>query len=194
VNLELFVSTFVLITLAEMPDKTAIAILLMATRKNPYAIFIGVAFAFLVQTLVAVLFGHFLSLLPPYVVKVGGALMFLVFAYLMWKDRNSIEEPGGAAHGGGGRAGFLKTVWSSFIVIFIAEWGDLTQFATAALVAEYKDPLTIGVAATLALWFASTIAIVIGNRAKHFINPSRIKKIAAFAFVVIAIWQLISIF
>ena len=190
-NLELFTSTFTLIALAEMPDKTAIAILLMATRKNPFAIFVGVALAFLVQTMVAILFGHFLGLLPPYVIKIGSSLLFLFFAFIMWKDRNAVEEDDHGSSGGG--VGFAKTIWSSFIIIFIAEWGDITQFATAALVAEFKDPLTIGVAATLALWFASAIAIVIGNRAKHLINPSLMKKLAALAFVVIAIWQIASI-
>jgi putative Ca2+/H+ antiporter (TMEM165/GDT1 family) len=53
---------------------------------------------------------------------------------------------------------------TAFLVVFVAEWGDLTQLATAALQARYQRPVPVLVASTLALWSVSALAVVVGNR------------------------------
>jgi putative Ca2+/H+ antiporter (TMEM165/GDT1 family) len=181
---KLFISTFTLIFVAELPDKTAFATLLLATRKSPIALFIGVAAAFVIQSLVAVTCGTALGFLPHAWVQIGSGLLFLVFALLMW-IRNEAEEESSETEDGKDR--FWSTVYSSFIVIFIAEWGDLTQFATATLAAKNESPLTIFLAAVLALWSVTAIAIIVGSRAKNFIQPTVLKKIAAIAFAGVGI-------
>jgi putative Ca2+/H+ antiporter (TMEM165/GDT1 family) len=185
---KLFVSTFSLIFVAELPDKTAFATLILATRRNPFAIFIGVAAAFVIQSLVAVSFGSVLSALPQSFVKFSAALLFFLFAWLMWKR----EEPEEDEVEVKGKSDFLNTIWTSFVVIFIAEWGDLTQLATATLSAQYANPVTIFSAATLALWTVTAIAILVGNRAKSLINPNLLKKVAAIAFVGVGVYMLIA--
>ncbi len=181
---KLFLSTFVLIFVAELPDKTAFATLLLATRKHPLAVFIGVATAFVIQSVVAVSFGTALGLLPKQWMSVGAAVLFMLFALLMWRRKDHEEEN---LHLEPQRSNFLRTIWSSFVVIFIAEWGDLTQLASATVAAEHKKPVTVFLAATLALWAVTALAILVGNRAKKIIHPVLLQKIAAGAFALVGL-------
>ena len=185
---KLFTSTFALIFIAELPDKTVIATLLMATNRSPIPLFIGVALAFVIQSLVAVCFGGVFGLLPPALIKYVAAGLFFVFAWMMLKSEDEEEE---VSIDGKSSRQFFQTLWSSFVVIFIAEWGDLTQLATATLTAQYRNPITIFISATLALWTATALAILIGNRAKHLINPHLLKKVGAVAFIGVGIYMLI---
>ena len=179
----LFFSTFALIFLAELPDKTAVAILILASRNHPLAVFTGVSLAFVVQTVIAVLFGSLFSLLPPHIVHVGSGLLFLVFAALMWFKKEEKDK----SRRKSSNVNFMKTAWTSFLVIFIAEWGDLTQLATATLVAKTHHPVTIFLAATLALWSSTALTVAIGHHAKKFVQPHILQNIAAVAFALVGI-------
>jgi putative Ca2+/H+ antiporter (TMEM165/GDT1 family) len=66
---------------------------------------------------------------------------------------------------------FWRTVAASFEIVFIAEWGDLTQVGTAALAAHYGAPITVVVAAPAALWMVAGIAVFLGNRAAGYSTP-----------------------
>lgn len=175
---QLFVSTFTLIFIAELPDKTAFAALLLATRHHPVAVFIGAAVAFTIQSLVAVMFGSLLSVLPPTVIHWTAGILFLGFAISMWlrkeHDASTSECQSPPC--------FAKSVSAAFLVIFLAEWGDLTQLATATLAAQYHAPITIFGAATLALWVVTAIGVGVGSYLKHWINPALIQRGAALAF------------
>jgi Ca2+/H+ antiporter, TMEM165/GDT1 family len=166
---------------AELPDKTAIAALVLATRNNPWAVFIGSALAFLIQSMVAVLFGSLFGLLPPHLIHIASGILFLVFAVMMWVRKQEEKEASKKS------LPFGKVVWTSFMVIFIAEWGDLTQLASATLVAKTHQALTIFLASTLSLWTATALAILIGHHAKKFINARLLQTIAAAAFAIVGI-------
>src|SRR5579871_866809 len=125
---KLFTSTFILIFISELPDKTAFASVLMATRNRPLPVFVGAAGAFVVQSIVAVTFGSVLTLLPAKWVHLGAAIMFFVLSVSMWR-RDGPDESTSNSKTSNDR--FLSTVTSAFVLIFIAEWGDLTQLATA---------------------------------------------------------------
>jgi|SRR5579883_1652879 len=190
-DLPLFASVFVITFVAELPDKTAFAALILATRANPWAIFLGGAAAFAVQSLIAVVFGNLVGLLPATAIKVGSGALFIVLAVFMWIR----HDPEGEDHhleNAGGR--FLRTIGVSFVVIFMAEWGDLTQFSTAILAAKYgrAHAATVFVASTLALWSVTALAILIGNRAKKVFRPKALKRIAALAFAAVGVVLLIS--
>jgi putative Ca2+/H+ antiporter (TMEM165/GDT1 family) len=191
-DLRLFVSTFVLIAVAELPDKTAFATLLLATRKNPYALFIGVALAFVVQSVIAVCFGSLFGLLPESIVRIGSGVVFLFFAVSMWLRKHDEHEEEDLKKGES--VEFWKTVGTSFVVIFIAEWGDLTQLATAALEAKFRNPVTILSAAILALWLVTAIAIAVGYHAKKMIDPAKLQKVAAVAFALVGVVFLVKAF
>ena len=77
--------------------------------------------------------------------------------------------------------------------MFAAEWGDLTQFGTAALAAHYHDPLTVFSGATLALWAVAAFAVLVGNKAGRFLDPERTKKVAAVLFAVLGILLIVGI-
>jgi len=186
---KLFGSTFVLIFVSELPDKTAFASLLLATRNRPLPVFCGAAGAFVVQSFVAVTFGRLLNLLPENLVHVGAGLVFWVLAILMWRRMEPEED----VHvGSDGQNRFVKTMIAAFVVIFIAEWGDLTQLATAALSARYAAPVTIFVSATLALWAVTGVAVAVGHSARHTVQPQLLQRIAAITFAAVGTMLLMS--
>lgn len=191
-DLALFVSVFAITFVAELPDKTAFAALILATRANPWAIFVGGAGAFVVQSLIAVACGSLVGLLPAQAIKIGSGVLFIILAVFMWIRREPEEEE---LHLKNARGRFLKTIWVSFVVIFIAEWGDLTQFSTAILAAKHGRGklITIFIAATLALWAVTALAILIGNRAKKVIHPKVLQRTAAIAFAVVGALLLIGL-
>lgn len=186
----LFLSIFTLIFLAELPDKTAFATLLMATRGRPMAIFFGVATAFLVQTVFALIFGKILGLLPEQWVHIGAGVLFIGFALHTWFFHDKEEEK--TEHDTpvmSDQQQFLSTAWKSFLVIFIAEWGDLTQLATASLAAKYKDSLWIVFwASVTALWAVTAIATFVGAKLKHVVHASVLKKVSTVLFLAVGIY------
>jgi putative Ca2+/H+ antiporter (TMEM165/GDT1 family) len=192
----LFLSTFVLIFIAELPDKTAFATLILATRGNPRAIFLGVCGAFLVQCAVAVLFGTFLGSMASTWMSddvkkwthIGAGLLFLVFAVLAWIRRDEEGEIEDAETTANASGTFWKSVTHSFIVIFISEWGDLTQLATASLAARYHAPWTIFSASVLSLWTVTGIAVVAGSRMSKLVKPKTLNRVAAIAFAVVGVF------
>ncbi len=190
-NWQLFFSVYILIFLAELPDKTAFATLLLATRNRALAVFTGVAVAFLVQTAVAVVFGSLLSLLPAKWVQLGAGILFLGFALQMWLQRN--EKENGPATDGSCEIGFWRSAWKAFLIIFIAEWGDLTQIATASLIAKYShSKFTVFSAALLALWSVTLVAVFLGHRTKNLIKPALLKRICTFLFLGIGIYFIVT--
>lgn len=187
-NWPLFTSTFALIFVAELPDKTAFATLLMATRGRPWAIFLGSCAAFFIQSLVSVAFGSLFSQLPQRAVHFSAGVLFLIYAILALRRKN--DDSNEADFEANPCRRFWQNALSAFMVIFIAEWGDLTQLATASLAARYHEPITIFSAATLALWVVTAIAIIIGHRLKSALSPIILQRVAAAAFLAVGIYFL----
>ena len=180
-DLRVFATVFVVIFVAELPDKTALATLVLATRRPPLPVFLGAGLALTVQSLVAVAAGGLLSLLPPRPIHVAAGVLFLLSAVVMWRRKTEAPEPNG------GDAPTRSPTWlqsftTTFGVIFVAEWGDLTQLGTAALAARYQRPFTVFSAATLALWAVAGVAVLIGNRAGALMDPEVTKRVAAVLF------------
>jgi putative Ca2+/H+ antiporter (TMEM165/GDT1 family) len=189
-ELDLFISTFALIFVAELPDKTAFAALFLATCHHPFAVFLGAAGAFVIQSLVAVAFGSLLSLLPSTFVHLAAGILFLIFAVIMWrKEEPDADEVDCPEKGKANR--FSKSIATAFMTIFIAEWGDLTQLATATLAAKYHAPVTIFSASTLALWMVAGIGVLVGCQVKNLINPKLLQRTAASAFAIVGIVLLV---
>jgi Ca2+/H+ antiporter, TMEM165/GDT1 family len=160
VSLSLLLSTFGIVFIAELPDKTALASLMLATRLPPRQVVVGAWLAFLVQTAVAVLAGSVLQLFPVQPVRIAAGLGFLVFAILAMRRNveNEIQEERRDVESGRGRR---SPPWvASFLVVFAAEWGDLTQLATAGLAAQTGRPLEVGLGALAALWVVTLSALI----------------------------------
>lgn len=194
---KLFFSTFALIFLAELPDKTAFATFLMATRTKPFYVFTGVAAAFVIQTLIAVIFGTlFGAALKHWMPLVAGAL-FIIYGVMSWRkdvgaelkeEETEVNETFTASQSA------WKTIWSSFLVIFIAEWGDLTQIASASLIAKYRAPWTIFTSAVLALWSVTALAVFMGSKAGRLVNPKLLDKILGATMTAIGLYFIVSFF
>jgi putative Ca2+/H+ antiporter (TMEM165/GDT1 family) len=180
-------TVFTVIFLLELPDKTALAALLLATRHRALPVFLGAAAAFVIQSVVAVVAGSLLSLLPREPIRIGAGILFLGMAALLVR-RNLHKDEADEARAveqeeGRHRQPFI----TAFTVVFVAEWGDLTQLATAALQARYQQPVVVFVAATLALWAVSAIAVALGNRLGAWIPERPLQFAAAGVMVLVAI-------
>lgn len=182
--LTIALSVYGVVFIAELPDKTALAALVLATRHKALPVFVGSAAALAIQSLVAVLAGQLLTLLPAHVVHVVAGVVFIVSAIVMWVRH---EEVGDEAADDATSKGFWATVWTVFVVVFIAEWGDLTQLATAALAARYAAPVAVFVGSAAALWSVAGIAALVGNHAGKMLSPTVTQKVAAVLFVVLGI-------
>lgn len=161
--------TFLAIFVVELPDKTFLATLVLATKYRPILVWIGVGLAFLVQTLVAVLLGHAVSFLPDDVVHAAAGLMFLAGAIILIREGRSHQANEGEeietknVHG-------LQAVVASFLVLFAAEWGDLSQLLTISLVAKYEDPVSVFIGALGALLVVSGLAVIGGRQLQRFVK------------------------
>ena len=185
--LSLGVTVFAVIFLLELPDKTALAALLLATRHRPFPVFLGAAAAFVIQSAVAVLAGSLFSILPREPIRIGAGLLFLVMAALLVRRNLRQEEANEERAVEQEEKRHHRPFVTAFTVVFVAEWGDLTQLATAALQARYQQPVVVFVAATLALWAVSAIAVALGNRLGTWVPERPLQFAAAGVMVLVAI-------
>ena len=185
-------ATFGLIFIGELPDKSAIASLVLGTRFPWRWVFAGVATAFLVHVVVAVAAGSVLTLLPHRVLEGVVAGLFFVGAVLIWREGNEDEEELEAEEEAELAAipettGFWGIASLAFGVIFAAEWGDLTQILTANLAAKYHDPVSVAGGATLGLWTVGLLAILGGKTLLRVLPMKWITRVAAVIMAVLAV-------
>ncbi len=176
-------AVFPVIFIGELPDKTMFASLVLASRGRPRAVWLGAAAAFLVHVVIATTIGVALfELLPHRVVSAVVAVMFLggaVYAYREGvHDESALVAHGAATH--------ARVVTTSFLVIFVAEWGDLTQILTANLAAHYHSALSVGVGAVLALWSVALLAVAGGQGLLRVVPIAVVRRVTAAVLVVLA--------
>jgi len=191
VDLAVVATTFALIFPVELPDKTFVASLVLATRYRPLLVWVGVSLAFLVQCTVAVTAGGLLSLLPEPVVVGASAVLFLVGAVVLWRGaKGADEDEAEAEEEFGGKTTRdvhgLRVVATSFGVLFLAEWGDLSQLLTISLVAKYEEPLSVFVGAWAALLAVSGLAVLAGRVLLRYMRLSVLHYIGAAVCLVLA--------
>jgi putative Ca2+/H+ antiporter (TMEM165/GDT1 family) len=183
---EIFATVFGVIFLAELPDKTAVAALVLATRHRALPVFAGSASALIVQSLIAVAAGGVLALLPARPVHIGAGIVFLVSAVLMWRNSGEEEEASESETASDAATAPEPTFTAAFLkafgLVFVAELGDLTQVGTTAMAARYRLPLTVFSASASALCAVSALAVFLGNRLSRLINPGRVQRVAALVF------------
>ena len=186
------------IFVVELPDKTFIATLVMSTKMRPLFVWIGVALAFLVQTGVAVGVGKAASFLPEQLIHTVAALMFVIGAVILFREARSADEDepeqeaefasksDTAAHG-------FKVVVTSFLVLFAAEWGDLSQLLTISLVAKYDAPFSVFLGAWGALLTVSGLAVIVGRLLLQRIRLSVLHYVGGSVCVLMAlltVWEM----
>ena len=186
-------TAFALIFPVELPDKTFVATLVLATRYRPVPVWVGVSAAFFVQSLVAVTAGGLLSLLPHPVVSASAGLLFLVGAVILWRgaaeadaDVEESEEEAEVVALATADVSWLRAAATSFGVLFLAEWGDLSQLLTAGLAARYHDPVSVFVGSWLALVVVAALAVVLGRTLMRFVRLTTIRRVGAVICVLLA--------
>lgn len=187
-NVAIAATVFVIIFAAELPDKTALASLVLGTRYRPAFVFAGVAAAFAAHAALAVLAGSLLALLPRRPVEIIAALLFALGAILLLRGRKHAEN----VDVRGGITGFWRVAATSFGVILVAEFGDLTQIATASLAARDHSPLSVFTGAVLALWAVAALAIVGGRGLLKVIPITWITRGAAVVMLILCVISLAS--
>ena len=184
--LSVIAAAFILVLPIELPDKTLFATLVLATRFKPLPVFTGVGLAFAVQSLIAVTAGGLLTLLPDAVVSAIVAVLFVIGALVLFRsirgaaeEEEDIEAPP--------HPSFLRAASISFGVLFAAEWGDLSQLATAGLAARYHDPVSVFVGSWAALLVVSALAVFLGKKLADRLPIPLIRLVAAVLFSVFAV-------
>jgi Ca2+/H+ antiporter, TMEM165/GDT1 family len=161
VSLAATLTAFLIILPAELPDKTVLACLVLGSRYRPWYVFAGAAAAFTLQVALAVTAGGLLTLLPHKPTEICVAVLFVLGAVLLFRQRRATNDEYVEEHEA--RRAFVPVAATAFAVVFIAEFGDLTQILTANLAARYHDPLSVGVGSAVALWTAAGLAITGGR-------------------------------
>ncbi|WP_189297744.1 TMEM165/GDT1 family protein [Streptomyces albospinus] len=173
---------FGVIFLAELPDKTALASLMLGTRYRASYVFVGVAAAFLVHVVLAIAAGSVLTLLPHRLVQAVVGVLFLagaaVLLFRKGDDEEDVVKPADQS--------FWKVSGAGFMMILVAEFGDLTQIMTANLAARYNDPVSVGIGAVLGLWAVAGLGILGGRTLMKRVPLRLITKIAAAVMAVLA--------
>jgi putative Ca2+/H+ antiporter (TMEM165/GDT1 family) len=184
-NPAVVLAVFPVIFIGELPDKTMFASLVLATRGRPFAVWIGAAAAFALHVVIATTVGVALfRLLPHRVVDAIVALMFAASG--VWALRETGEEEAdlvvreASSHS--------RVMSTAFVVIFIAEWGDLTQILTANLAAHYRDGLSVAVGAVLALWSVAALAVVGGSRLLRHLSIRAVRRMTGVILLVLALY------
>lgn len=195
-------TAFAVIFPVELPDKTFVATLVLATRYRPLAVWVGVAGAFLVQCAVAVSAGGLIGLLPERVVLVIATILFGIGAVVLLRgasrtDDDAAEEEaelrgrigtgGTSTNAGRTSTGRWRAVGASFAVLFAAEWGDLSQLFTAGLAARTGDPVSVFVGSWLALVSVAGLAVVLGRSLRRYVRLSTVRRIGGGVCAVLAL-------
>ena len=182
-DLAIVAAVFPIIFIGELPDKTMFASLVLASRGRPLAVWLGAAAAFTAHVVIAVTIGVGLfKLLPHRALEAVVTLLFLAGAIYAFReaaseDEEELVEKEAATH--------RQMATTAFVVIFVAEWGDLTQILTANLAVKYHAPLSVGVGAVLALWSVAALAVVSGQGLMRHVNVALVRRITGVVLLVL---------
>lgn len=188
-NLAVAAVVIPIILLGELPDKTMFASLVLSTRGRPLAVWAGAAAAFLVHVVIAVSVGALLFRVVPHrAISAVVAVMFLIGAVLSLREalahrrveqhQQHLIEVERAAH---------QVLATAFLVVFLAEWGDLTQLLIANLAVHYHSPVSVGLGALIALWTASALGVLGGRGLLRIINVVALRLATAGILFVLAV-------
>ena len=188
ISITVMALVFGVVFLAELPDKTALAGLVLGTRYRASYVFAGVAAAFALHVALAVAAGSVLTLLPQQIVQALTGVLFLGGAAVLLLTKGGAD--GDAEIRKPEDQSFWKVAGAGFMLILVAEFGDLTQIMTANLAARYDDPLSVGLGAVLALWAVAGLGIVGGKALMKRVPLKIVTKVAALLMLALGLWSL----
>lgn len=186
-NLAIAASVFGLIALAELPDKTMIATIVMGSRGRPLPIWLGGTVAFGIHAALAVVAGRFLQLLPHRTLEIVLAVIFGAGAlYLLGipeKDQVQKGTKEGTTFAEARQSSSFRVGLGAFGVILFGEMGDLTQVLLANLEARYKSPVSVFVGGFLALAAVAGVASFGGRALLRVLPLQTIRRMGGLALL-----------
>lgn len=189
-------TAFVVVAPVELPDKTFVATLVLSTRYRALPVWLGVAAAFAAQCAVAVAAGSLLSLLPTRPVQLLAGALFGIGAVLLLRGARAADAAEGEQERGyqakihDGRSGW-RAAGTSFLVLFTAEWGDLSQLFTAGLVARGEPAVAVFAGAWGALAVVSAGAVLLGRWLLRHVRLTVVRYVAAGVCATLAVVTLV---
>jgi len=175
----IFIASFLFVVLAEMGDKTQLLAMAFACRYPAGTVLAAVLAATLVNHLMAVVAGSWLTLFVPFAtIQIAAAASFILFG--LWTLRGDRLE-------GEDRKYRFSPFWTVAVAFFFAEMGDKTQLATVALAAKYHEILPIWLGTTAAMVVADAFGIIIGVVLGKKIPERFVKWFAATIFILFGI-------
>lgn len=180
-SLSIIAAVFVVVFVLELPDKTMLATLVLSSQYRPVPVLVGVAGAFALQMVIAVAVGGALTLLPRTITLAIVAVLFGIGTFLLAREAFGKEEeeaPTETAHA----TSFWRIVLISFGLLFLAEFGDGSQLAAAALSARYEEPLSVFVGAWLAEMSVCTLAAFGGQALLKVVPLKWVQRVAMVIF------------
>ena len=184
---------FAVTFLAELPDKSMFASLVLGARHRASWVWAGAAAAFTVHMAIAVTAGQLLALLPHQIVDAVVAALVRGRRGLPVGDQHppaAATRPD-AARQGGRPPSFWRVAGTSFAVVFLAEWGDITQITAANLAARY-NPVLVFVGATLGLWAVAATAVSVGAKSLNLIPMAWVSRITGTILLALGIYSAIA--
>ena len=187
-----FFVAFGTVFLAELPDKTMVASLVLTTRfRRPMAVWVGVSSAFVLHVVLAVTLGSLLRRLPTTPVRLAVAVLFLIGGIIMLRGGGDDEEE---AADGPSELPFRRVALTAASVVGLAEFGDLTQLATAGIATRYSAPIAVALGAWCALASVAALAVTAGKWIVQHVPLQLVQRIAGGVFIVFGVLTAISAF
>ncbi|NYT01903.1 MAG: TMEM165/GDT1 family protein [Methanosarcinales archaeon] len=173
---------FLAIALAELGDKTQLSVLLLSMKaRNHLSLLLGVMLAFLLVDGFAIVVGSWITrVIPLEVLKVASGAVFILFGLLILRELGKKEESEDDVN-------YDKNPFvSGFLLIFMAEWGDKTQIASALFATKY-DPWLVLVGMMAALGLLSVTAVYLGRFLIARLDKRLITKVAGVLFILMGL-------
>ncbi len=193
-NIGAFLGIFAVMFLLELPDKTMIATIVMSTRTRPSSIVTGASLAFVTQMGIAVGAGGLLTLLPAHLKDVLVAVLFLGgAAYLLFSSEESATSEGEAEASRERPSTRPREIAAAYGVIFLAEFGDLTQIQAANFTIKTHDPWEVFAASSLALICVSFVGAYGGTLLQRVVPLAWIRRGGGLVFLGLGVYTIVNL-
>jgi putative Ca2+/H+ antiporter (TMEM165/GDT1 family) len=199
-------STFGLIFVAELGDKTQLAVVTQTCKfRRPWAVFLGASLALTAVTLIGAVGGELLrQVIPPSVLRMVAALAFVVMGILIGREAaragNRLLGEACALPGETDQdcapesaAWDWKAFTSTFGLLFVAELGDKTQLSVLSLAGKYGTPWPVFAGGAAALTVVTALGAIGGQGLCSMIPERVLLWIAAAAFVIMGVLMAVGV-
>ena len=196
-SLAVAAATGALVIPAELPDKTFISCVVLSSRHKAIPVWIGGALALTLQALLAVIAGRLLALLPHKTVQIVVAVLFVAgAAYLLFVPERS-EAQKGERLGAPKQAETATPDWrvalTTFTIVALAEFGDITQVLVANLTARYRDPVGVFVGAAVGFWIVSGLGVGFGKTITRIVPLAIVRRISGLALLGLGVYTVVTL-